>query len=230
MIVHDLNNPLSGIIGYLSFIPDELLPSLSTSQKDAFAIMQINAWEMRNMISDLLDIDKMEEGKFKLQYDDVDIDALFKQIGDSMKILGKDENKVLSFDTSPGLTVWADRTILKRIVSNLIGNAIKFASPNSTIFVSGRHDDDSGGLLVSVKDMGKGIAKEYLSRVFEKFVQVESAQEQGRIGKGLGLTFCKMAVEAHKGKIWVESQLGEGSTFYFVLPGKGVKDKVGSVS
>ena len=135
------------------------------------------------------------------------------------------KKKALSFDVSPGLSVWADRTILKRIVSNLFGNALKFAFSGSTISVSGRYDDNSRGLMVSVKDRGAGISKEYLSRVFDKFVQVESAQEKGRTGKGLGLTFCKMAVEAHGGKIWVESQVGEGSIFYFVLPGKSVKDK-----
>ncbi|MDD5669315.1 MAG: HAMP domain-containing sensor histidine kinase [Candidatus Omnitrophica bacterium] len=219
MIVHDLNNPLMLILGNIELLQMECQNILSQEQKDSFQWMLSGVYEMKNMISNLLDINKMEEGKFNLRREEINCAVILNEVVVSMKVVVQQETKNISLSAPSDLPpVLADKDILKRIVSNLIGNALKFTPSGSTIEVSIRYDQDAGYVVISVKDYGLGIPPDYLPRVFEKFVQVESGQIQGRIGKGLGLTFCKMAVEAHGGKIWVESEVGKGSTFYFTLP------------
>jgi len=219
MIVHDLNNPLMLILGNIELLQMECQNILSQEQKDSFQWMLSGVYEMKNMISNLLDINKMEEGKFNLRREEINCAAILNEVVVSMKVVVQQETKNIALSAPSVLPfVLADKDILKRIVSNLIGNALKFTPSGSTIEVSIRYDQDAGYVVISVKDYGLGIPPDYLPRVFEKFVQVESGQIQGRIGKGLGLTFCKMAVEAHGGKIWVESEVGKGSTFYFTLP------------
>ncbi len=219
MIVHDLNNPLMVISGNIQLLGIELRNILSGDQKKVWHTMLYVVKEMGDMISNLLDISKMEEGKINLRYEEINLDVILKEITDVMGILAQQEEKGISVRTSPEpVSLYADRGILKRVISNLIGNALKFAPSGSTVEITARYNKDAKEVMISVKDQGQGIPKEYLQRVFEKFVQVESAQIKEKTGKGLGLTFCKMAVEAHKGRIWVESELGKGSTFYLTLP------------
>lgn len=222
MTVHDLNNPLVGILGNAQILQMEADKLPSEEYKKSLYWIIYSAQEMQGMVSNLLDIDKMEEGKLNLHYEQVNLNALFAGISNPMNVIARQDQKTITFDAALELTVQADREILKRIVSNLIGNALKFTPAGTTISVQARYDKDNRQFVLSVKDQGMGIPKEYLSRVFDKFAQVESAQLQvkGRTGKGLGLTFCKMAVEAHGGKIWVESEMGKGTVFYFTLPEK----------
>jgi signal transduction histidine kinase len=197
----------------------QLDASLSEEQKQEFYLALSSAQSVKNMISDLLDISKMEEGKFKLRQEEIRLDAVFKEVEESMKILATQDGKSIIMNAHVGLPAFfGDKEIIKRIISNLIGNALKFTPKGTAIEVNAKFTEDERVIVVSVKDHGQGIPQEYLHRIFEKFVQVESAQVKSRAGKGLGLTFCKMAVEAHQGKIWVESEEGKGSTFYFTLP------------
>jgi signal transduction histidine kinase len=217
--VHDLNNPLLIISGNVQILEMELQNTLSGEQKNTVHLTLYSIHEMKNMISNLLDIGKMEEGKLTLRYEEISLEVIFREMADVMQVLSRQEGKTISVHTPSGLpSVSADKEILKRIIANLIGNALKFTPLGSNIEIAASYNTDSKEVAVSVKDQGEGISKEYLNRVFEKFVQVESAQTRKRTGKGLGLTFCKMAVEAHGGRIWVESEVGKGSTFYFTLP------------
>lgn len=218
MIVHDLNNPLLVISGNIQILEMELEDTLSGEQKNSVYLTLYSIQGMRDMISNLLDIGKMEEGKLALRYEEINLDVIFREITDVMRVLARQEGKSISVHTPSGLpNIKADKEILKRIISNLIGNALKFTSSDSEIEIAASYNTENKEVVVSVKDQGEGIPKEYLQRVFEKFVQVESAQAGKRSGRGLGLTFCKMAVEAHGGRIWVESEVGKGSTFYFTL-------------
>lgn len=219
MIIHDLSNPLSAISLNVQHLGMQLQSALSAKLKKSFYLTLYSVQEMKNMISNLLDISKMEEGEFALRCEEVQFDATVKEITEAMKILAQLDEKVISVRTPPALpSLHADRDILKRVISNLIGNALKFSPSGSTIEISAWHDKDSKEVVVSVKDQGKGIRKENLQRIFEKFVQVDSAGRRERVGKGLGLTFSKMAVEAHGGRIWVESEIDKGNIFYFTLP------------
>jgi signal transduction histidine kinase len=113
--------------------------------------------------------------------------------------------------------IHADHKLIQRVLSNLLGNAIKATPPGGTITIDAL-PTPPGAVTVRVHDTGQGIPPDQLARIFEKFAQVELERGSGRAtGTGLGLTFCKMAIEAHGGRLWVESQLGEGSTFSFTL-------------
>ncbi|MFA5355961.1 MAG: ATP-binding protein [Candidatus Omnitrophota bacterium] len=220
MIVHDLNNPLAGIMGNIELMKMEMKDRLSEDQKNYLYFMGYSARQMRDMVSDLLDINKMEEGKFNLKLEDVELNSLFSEIRDAMKVIANSDNKSIITEVAAGMKARADGVILRRIISNLIGNALKFTPSGSAITAGVRYNESRGEFLFSVKDRGEGIPREYLPRVFDKFVQVDPAQAKARRGKGLGLTFCKMAVEAHGGRIWAESEMGAGSTFYFTIPDK----------
>jgi signal transduction histidine kinase len=217
--VHDLNNPLTAILGNVQLLEMKLQNALSADQKNSFYLILYSIHEMINMISNLLDIGKMEEGKINLRYEEINLGVVFKEIIDVMKILAQQEGKVISVRMPSDIKgLYADREILKRVVTNLIGNALKFTPPGAVIEIAAHYNKDVKEVVISVKDEGQGIPKEDLNRVFDKFVQVESAQVIEKTGKGLGLNFCKMAVEAHEGRIWVESEGGKGSTFYFTFP------------
>ncbi len=112
----------------------------------------------------------------------------------------------------------ADQDKLGRTLVNLLGNAIKFTRQGGVITLTARHDAPQREVIFSVSDTGEGIPKEAFERIFEKFGQVETRQGGRKMSTGLGLTFCKMTVEAHGGRIWVEGELGKGSTFSFTLP------------
>ena len=174
---------------------------------------------MLAMINDLLDISKMEEGLmildrtiFTLQ--EV-VDGAFQQVG------WLAEEKALEMRTeisSEVLPLNADAEKLRRVMVNLIGNAVKFTPANGQITVIAHMDPLSQELIVGIKDTGEGIPKEAFERIFEKFEQVETRKAGKTKSTGLGLTFCKLVIEAHGGRIWVESEPNRGSTFYFTIP------------
>ncbi|MDD2927645.1 MAG: HAMP domain-containing sensor histidine kinase [Candidatus Omnitrophica bacterium] len=223
MIVHDLNNPLGIILGSVEMLDRGPGDKLSGEQKDALRVALDNISEMRDMISNLLDIGRMEEGKLPLHYENIKLDVFLKEATDALQILAKGRGKSISIHLpADAPEIRADKDILKRVIFNLVGNALKFTPVGSEVVIAASYSAANKEVLISVKDQGEGIPKEYLGRVFDKFIQVDPAKKVKRSGKGLGLTFCKMAVEAHAGKIWVESQAGKGSTFYFTIPAETV--------
>lgn len=209
MIVHDMRSPLTGVVLTLDLIKDDLPPSVAALFKSA----QDNAAMLIEMVNQLLDISRLEANKMPLNKAECELLPLCQKVIDSMSSLaGK---RRLSFLTKETLTVLCDAELVRRVVSNLIGNAIKFTSKTGEIGVSIIRDSSKARVLIT--DNGLGIPPEYHQKIFEKFGQVESQNK--KLGTGLGLTFCKLAVEAHGGGIGVKSQLGAGSTFWFELPG-----------
>jgi len=176
------------------------------------------------MINDLLDISKMEDGSLRLDYSDVVPAEVVNHAVQQVASLARDKNLTLAIHLAPDLPpLPADEDKLRRTLVNLLGNAVKFTPEEGTITVSTsliQADSISQfpAVLFSVADTGEGIPKEAFERIFEKFGQVETRKSGRKMSTGLGLTFCKMAVEAHGGRIWVESELGKGSVFSFVIP------------
>src|SRR5262249_55828116 len=171
------------------------------------------------MINDLLDISKLEDGSLKLEYGDVPVAEVVDVALQSVTQLAGEKRITLEADVAPAVpSVAADSEKLRRILVNLLGNAVKFTPEQGTITIRTRPDAEKAALTFSVVDSGEGIPKEAFSRIFEKFGQVESRKAGRKMSTGLGLTFCKMAAEAHGGRIWVESELGKGSTFSFTIP------------
>lgn len=216
MVVHDLRGPLSVFMQSVQLLQKDAQAILSERQKQMLAASYRKAVEMSNMVSDLLDIGKMEEGKFLLDRECLDVGLSVKELVNEMGILAP--GRALAVQIASEIPkLYADPQILRRILSNLIGNALKFSNPESPIEIELRYDGQKKDMILSVKNEGRGIPEEYRDKIFDKYVQVQD-KTAGLGGKGLGLTFCKMAVEAHGGRIWVESEVGKSATFYFTIP------------
>jgi len=216
LIVHDINNLLmiTSINFHRAFIKREDFPE---DIKISLTIAEMHLDELAALVSDFVDIGRIEEGKISLNIEDTDINALISDTLEKMSLVvqynGIDLKKTGS---DQKLRFMLDRGLISRIMNNLILNAVKFTPKDGTIEVSA--DISKNGLRFSVKDTGAGISPEYKEKIFEKFSQAEGEQANFKKGKGLGLTFCKLVVEAHGGRIWVESELGKGSAFYVTLP------------
>jgi signal transduction histidine kinase len=220
MIVHDLRSPLSALIGYIDLI---LLnkSNFSQNQLDSLEKSLNSCLELKDMIQALLDIHKMEEGKLTLEKESTDLVKLIHGIVEQFSLRAKEKMVSLSFSRSdelPPLPV--DPALIKRVIANLLTNAIRHTPSGGKVEVRLKPYHQNGSLYLSVCDNGDGLAPEYHQKIFEKFEQVRLKKAGVAVGAtGLGLAFCKMAVEAHQGKIWVDSE-GEdkGSIFQFTLP------------
>ena len=217
MIIHDLKGQLSVLSLNMEMLEVESQEKLTQEEKQNLKAMFVSSQVLKDMINDLLDINKMEEGKMKLVCERLNIGDTVKDVAELMKVVAQSSGKGISIEISESIPeVLFDKALIKRVISNLVSNGIKFTSPNGSVHVKVFLNTNDNHCHVQIKDEGKGIPKEYLNRVFDKFVQLEGAR--GRAGHGLGLTFCKMAVEAHGGRIWVENAPNMGGIFTFTLP------------
>ena len=216
LIVHDINNLLmiATINFHRAFIKRE---GFSEDIKRSLNVAGMHMDELAALVSDFVDIGRIEEGKISMNMEETDIDALLSSAIEKMSPVaqygGIDLKKI---DLSQPFRFTLDRGLIVRIMNNLILNAVKFTPKGGAIEVGAVIVEN--GLRLSVKDTGAGIPPGYEEKIFEKFSQTEGEQVYFKKSKGLGLTFCKLVAEAHGGKIWVESELGKGSTFYVTLP------------
>ena len=214
MVVHDMRSPLAVILGNLEMaqaasLPERVAACIGDALSCTNAIME--------MVSTLLDINKMEAGQIILNYSAVDISNLVRETISMVAPL-QDSRRITL--TPPGEieALSGDANLIRRILQNLIANAIKFTDKNKGIITLRIEGVADNKIRVSVVDNGPGIPPEFQAKVFDKFCQVAARkQSQGR-STGIGLTFCKLAVEAHGGRIGLESDEGKGSTFWFELP------------
>ena len=212
MVIHDLRSPLTGIFGFLDILEFHEVKNLSESTMKFIKLARISAEDMYNMISSILDVSKMSEGEMKLQLSQCDIYGIISCVAGTIQpLIGK---RTVTFDVSGSLTITADAVLIRRVVQNLLSNAIKYTPADGEVSIAVTSANSE--VRITITDTGPGIAPEYHQRIFEKFGQVED--RKCRLGTGLGLTFCKMAVEAHGGRIGVDSEVDKGSTFWFVLP------------
>jgi signal transduction histidine kinase/GAF domain-containing protein len=213
MIVHDLRSPLSSVMASVDMLIRGITGDLNGSQQHVLSIANESSQQMLEMINTLLDISKLEAGRMTLDRSEVDISALVQRAADQLGSLAHERK--ISIQTSCDSTIpliSADPGLIIRVIQNLIANAIKFSWRGAVVSVSAIPTEH--GLRVSVRDRGIGIAPRDREKIFTKFGQVG----ERRGGTGLGLNFCKLVVETHGGRIWVDSQVHEGSTFSFELP------------
>lgn len=215
MIIHDLRSPLSAAFANLSLLEKSLArPELAEQRARFLANVRRSSQAMANLIDTLLDINRMEAGELHLNRQPVAAAELLQAGVEQVVVVAEQQGKHLTVDAPPDLPqVLIDRDLIGRVIHNLVHNALKHTDPGGHIALAA-HVENSH-LVVSVQDDGEGIPPEYHAQIFEKFAQVNKA---ARNGSGLGLTFCRLAVEAHGGRIWVESQPNQGSTFTFTLP------------
>jgi signal transduction histidine kinase len=168
---------------------------------------------MLSMLGSILDVARMGAGEMKLRREPCDLGDLVRAVAAAAGPLP--DGRTLTLDASgPSFALAADVGLVRRVIQNLLGNALRYTPAGGDVRVVVTPSD--GEIRVAVIDTGPGIAPENQRRIFEKFGQVEERKD--RVGTGLGLAFCKLAVEAHGGRIGVDSELGKGSTFWFTLP------------
>jgi signal transduction histidine kinase len=216
-MVHDLRNPLTGISGSVkilkrSFEEQELTPG----QFHMFDILEHSTQRMLGLVNAILEIGRLESGEMPLAYRRIRLDALISGVLDlQMPLAVEKEITLESQILTDSLEAWGDFTLLERVLLNLVGNAIKFTPNDGAIKVAVNW---KGGevqrFVISVADTGSGVPLEVQGRLFQKFVTGDQA---GR-GSGLGLTFCKMVVEAHGERLWLAKTSDTGATFSFTLP------------
>jgi two-component system sensor histidine kinase/response regulator len=219
MIVHDLRTPLTSVITGLQTI--ECLRELSAEQKECLDMSIQGGETLLGMINDLLDISRMEAGVIQLNLAEIAAPDLVERALRQVASLAQEKQLNISTEimtSLPPLQVDGDK--LLRTLVNLLGNAIKFTPQSGQITVEATLAPlpEVDTIIFRVVDTGEGIPPEAFDRIFEKFGQVESRSSGIKSSTGLGLTFCKMAVEAHGGRIWVESEPGQGSVFAFAIP------------
>ena len=215
MVVHDMRTPLTAIYGFLRTLETLEGESLSEQGREFVQTALAATEDLVEMVSSLLDVSKMEAGEMKLNLTQCELLTIAREALAKVESLEGDRQLMLSGADEP-VTVMADAELIARVFQNLLGNALKFTPDDGRVTVS--IEASAAAARVLVQDTGPGIPPEYRERIFEKFGQVENPANKQRYSTGLGLTFCKLAIEAHGGQVGVDSEEGSGSTFWFTLP------------
>ncbi len=215
-ISHELKTPLASSDLSLKLLEDERVSKLSNEQKELISNLKQDNFRMLKILSELLNMSQVEAGRIQLNLKMSDPVAIIENAMQTVAAAAKEKNislKNISATNLPLIEADADKTTW--VINNFLTNAVKYAYHDSVIEVAATGQESQ--VVFSVKDSGPGIAAEYLPRLFEKYFQVPGSKEKG---SGLGLAISKEFIEAQNGKIWVESEFGRGSTFYFQLPQK----------
>lgn len=229
MITHELKTPLVPIIGYSELLLDGTLGDLSQKQREKLMVLHESATSLSSLITDLLDIRKVELGKLRLEKNEVLASELIEKSISALRPLAEGKNILMvSKSEHEDLKLTCNPKRIQQVIYNLLTNALKFTPTTgegrievSVQELDSDHEafaDGQGSLLFSVKDNGVGIPKDKQQHLFKKFYQVDTSLTRNVGGTGLGLAISRGIIEAHHGKIWLESEEGKGSTFYFSLP------------
>ncbi len=217
MIVHDLRTPLTSVLAGLQTL--EAVGPLEELQRECLGMALDGGRTLLGMINDLLDVSRMESGQQAMDWADVSPAEIAAGAIAQVAPLALTNGLILNSDVPADLPpVRADAEKAQRVLVNLLGNAVKFTPSGGRVTLTARHELSESAVSFTVRDTGPGIPEEAFGRIFEKFGQVGPRPASRSLSTGLGLAFCKMAVEAHGGRIGVESRLGEGSAFSFTLP------------
>src|SRR5215468_2435958 len=218
MIAHDLRSPLMNVMGIAEVMTAGMFGSVTREQKKWLGRIQSNSQTLVDLVSDFLDVTKLESGYVDLSRETVNLTALIQKNIDSYRVVALNKRISIQDAVEPSLiAIHADPRRLDQVLSNLISNAIKFTREDGKVEV-GAALADAAGAKIWVKDNGVGIAADQIGRLFEKYRQGDNVKNSSHRGTGLGLVICKMIVEAHGGRIWVESFEGKGTTFFSHCP------------
>ncbi len=217
MISHELRTPLTSIKVGSELLLQESGRQISESQKEILGILSRESQRLIDLVNSILDLAKMEAGVMVFQFKPTNIGPLIQQVVEEFKPLALGTGINLRLEDLTNLPlVKLDAEKIKQVVRNFIGNAIKFTPKGGQVTISAF--EKGGSLQVCVKDTGPGIPKESLPKIFEKFQQASLQKTSLMKGTGLGLAIAKQIILAHGGKIWAESEAGQGSSFFFALP------------
>ncbi len=212
---HELRTPLTSIRGSLGLLATGKLGTLTEKGQRMLEIAVNNTDRLSRLVNDILDLQRMESGKVRMVKQDCNAADLIVQAAEAMHAMAEKERITLSI-APVSILLWADPDSILQTLINLLSNAIKFSPPGSTIWLTVETQNQE--VLFQVKDQGRGIPANKLQSIFERFQQVDASDSRKKGGTGLGLAICRNIVEQHGGRLWAESVVGEGSTFYFTLP------------
>jgi signal transduction histidine kinase len=215
IVSHELRTPLTSIRAALGLVASGRLGSLPGDSQAMLDIAVRNTDRLGRLLDDVLDLERMESGTLAMDKQPCSARGLVEQAATSMRPMAEQAAVRLQAG-GPDATVLADSYRVVQALANLLGNAIKFSAPGATVWV--RAEPRRGEVLFRVKDQGRGIPPDKLGVIFGRFQQVDSSDTRDKGGSGLGLAICRSIIEQHGARIWVESTLGQGSTFSFTLP------------
>ncbi|MFZ0544576.1 MAG: GAF domain-containing protein [Candidatus Promineifilaceae bacterium] len=217
MLFHDLQNPLGNILASLELLNYELPADADPVILSIVEIANRSSKRLQTLVHSLLDINRLEAGHPISNQEMVDVRQLIRDAEEMIRPNLERRNITLQINFSPILPqLFVDEDMIRRVMINLLDNAFKFSPDNKTICLDVVYKPEVGEVLISISDEGMGIPEQYRETIFNKFRRVQS--KGGPKGMGLGLAFCRLAVEAHGGRIWVDSAEGGGSRFNFILP------------
>jgi len=213
---HEFRTPLNAIIGFSEMLLSEDFGTLNEKQQKFMNNVALSGKHLLRLVNDILDLSKVESGNLELDYEVFDVNyAIFETVS-ILKGMANKKNISIETQLQENTIINADIVRFKQIMYNLLSNAIKFTEDDGKIFINSIFTNDS--LKIEVSDTGIGISHEHRDKVFQEFRQIDASYARKQDGTGLGLTLTKKLVEMHKGFIDFESQAGQGSKFWFVLP------------
>lgn len=215
VVSHELRTPLTSLHGALRMLSSGLLDSQPAKGKRLLDIAVDSTDRLVRLINDILDVQRIESGKVAMEKKACSVADLMAHAVDVMQAMADKTGVTLAIDPLSAF-LWVDSDRIMQTLTNLLSNAIKFSSSGSTVWLKAQEQEKY--VLFQVKDQGRGIPSDKLESIFERFQQVDTSDARNHEGTGLGLAICRSIVQQHDGQIWVESMLGEGSTFYFTLP------------
>jgi signal transduction histidine kinase len=213
---HELRTPLNAILGYTELMTDGAYGEPSEKMLGILKRLEANGKHLLGLINDVLDLSKIEAGQLVLELSDYCVQDIAQTVRSTLEPLASDKKLAFKLELAPGLPPGhGDGRRLTQVLINLVGNAIKFTDAGE---VAIKAEANNGSFHVSVRDTGPGISAADQTRLFQEFQQADNAITKKKGGTGLGLAISKRIIEMHGGRIWVESQPGQGSTFAFALP------------
>jgi len=214
-VSHELRTPLAAIRGGLEMLEDGDAGELNPVARKLVTTASRGSERLSRLVNDIIDLERLDGGAFEHAPSAQPVGCMVRDAVQAMATLSAQHRVDVRVDVEEA-DVWCDPDPVVQVLVNLLGNALKFSDDGTTVFVSSRRDGDE--VVVSVRDEGRGIPPEELERIFKRFHQVEKDDSREKGGAGLGLSICQRIVENHGGRIWAESQEGEGATFLFTLP------------
>jgi PAS domain S-box-containing protein len=215
LVSHELRTPLTSLVGALDLLDSGQLGDLNPQGQNVLRIATTNTERLIRLVNNILDLERMKTGTIAMQTRHCNAGDLAIQATESMEALAKNSDIAIVVKPYP-IEFQADPDRILQTLTNLLSNAIKFSDPGSSVELAVNQDNSQ--VIFTVKDTGRGIPADKLQVIFERFQQVDASDSRQKGGSGLGLAICRKIVEQHRGNIWVESRLGEGSTFSISLP------------
>lgn len=214
MVVHDMRSPLAVLAGHLRLLRESVLARLNDEEQEDLSAAEGATEVLQRMANELLDVRRLEEGKLPLRREEHDLAALAAAVVDGLRLLAGE--RAIELEVPAAAITLCDASLIHRVLENLLSNALKHTPSGESLRVSVAVDRER--VRVEVADSGPGVPAEARQRIFEKFATLERARPTMQHSAGLGLAFCKLAVEAHGGAIGVEPRSPRGSIFWFELP------------